>query len=153
MCRILKIVFLAISAFGNASAFVPSPMRTQPALLSSPDSAANSFAKLRSQGGFVPQNQPSALKRQRQSVAAVQTMSLFGLGGPEIAIILVVAAFVLGPQKLAELGKDAGKIAGDLKEVPKEFQKGFEEGQIEAKASKAKEMESLAREIEPEKDD
>jgi len=62
--------------------------------------------------------------------------SLFGLGGPELAIILVAAAFVLGPQKLAELGKDAGKIAGELKEVPKEFAKGLEEGEKEALETK-----------------
>eukprot|EP00560_Eucampia_antarctica_P000657 CAMPEP_0197841230 /NCGR_PEP_ID=MMETSP1437-20131217/46055_1 /TAXON_ID=49252 ORGANISM="Eucampia antarctica, Strain CCMP1452" /NCGR_SAMPLE_ID=MMETSP1437 /ASSEMBLY_ACC=CAM_ASM_001096 /LENGTH=76 /DNA_ID=CAMNT_0043450953 /DNA_START=365 /DNA_END=595 /DNA_ORIENTATION=+ len=68
-------------------------------------------------------------------------MSLFGLGGPELAIILVAAAFLLGPQKLAELGKDAGKIAGELKDVPKEFQKGFEEGDIEAKSRQAKPVE------------
>jgi sec-independent protein translocase protein TatA len=68
-------------------------------------------------------------------MAPIQTMSLFGLGAPELVIILIAAAFVLGPQKLAELGKDAGKIAGELKEVPKEFQKGLKEG--EAEASKA----------------
>jgi sec-independent protein translocase protein TatA len=62
-------------------------------------------------------------------------MSLFGLGGPELAIILIAAAFLLGPQKLAELGKDAGKIAGELKEVPKEFQAGMAEGEAQAKQS------------------
>ena len=72
----------------------------------------------------------------RQSVAPVQTMGLFGLGVPEIGVILVAAAFLLGPQKLAELGKDAGKIAGELKEVPKEFQKGLEEGEAQAKKLK-----------------
>jgi sec-independent protein translocase protein TatA len=67
-------------------------------------------------------------------------MGLFGLGVPEIAIILVAGAFVLGPEKLAELGRDAGKTAKDLKEVPKEFQKGMDEGQIDARSKKAKEM-------------
>mmetsp|Transcript_19043 Transcript_19043/g.27389 ORF Transcript_19043/g.27389 Transcript_19043/m.27389 type:complete len:143 (+) Transcript_19043:89-517(+) len=80
--------------------------------------------------------QPAALQRQRKSVASIQTQSLFGLGGPELAIILIAAAFLLGPQKLAELGKDAGKIAGELKEVPKEFQKGMAEGETQAKAIK-----------------
>eukprot|EP00586_Coscinodiscus_wailesii_P023560 CAMPEP_0172494496 /NCGR_PEP_ID=MMETSP1066-20121228/49531_1 /TAXON_ID=671091 /ORGANISM="Coscinodiscus wailesii, Strain CCMP2513" /LENGTH=82 /DNA_ID=CAMNT_0013265515 /DNA_START=453 /DNA_END=701 /DNA_ORIENTATION=+ len=59
-------------------------------------------------------------------------MSLFGLGGPELAVILIAGAFLLGPQKLAEFGKDAGKIAGELKEVPKEFQKGMAEGEMSA---------------------
>jgi|AntRauTorckE5430_2_1112549.scaffolds.fasta_scaffold12540_2 sec-independent protein translocase protein TatA len=85
---------------------------------------------------------PEAVEKQRKSVAAVQTMGLFGLGVPEIAIILVAGAFVLGPEKLAELGRDAGKTAKDLKEVPKEFQKGMDEGQIDARSKKAKEMKS-----------
>ena len=63
-------------------------------------------------------------------------MGLFGLGAPEIGIILVAAAFLLGPDKLASLGKDAGKIAGELKEVPKEFQAGLAEGEAQAKAMK-----------------
>eukprot|EP00977_Amphora_coffeiformis_P027542 scaffold34620_cov160-Amphora_coffeaeformis.AAC.7 len=84
---------------------------------------------------------PPSLVRQRQSVAPIQTMGLFGLGAPEIAVILVAAAFLLGPQKLAELGKDAGKIAGELKEVPKEFQKGLEEGEQQAKTIKQKTLE------------
>merc|ERR1719506_2351689 len=65
---------------------------------------------------------------------------LFGLGGPEVAIIAVAAAFLLGPSKLAEFSKDLGKVAGELKEVPKEFQKGIAEGEKEAKAIKANEM-------------
>ena len=75
---------------------------------------------------------PIAIQNQRYSMAQVQTMSLFGLGGPELAVILIAGAFLLGPQKLAELGKDAGKIAGELKEVPKEFQKGLDEGEKQA---------------------
>jgi sec-independent protein translocase protein TatA len=75
---------------------------------------------------------PIAIQNQRYSMAQVQTMSLFGLGGPELAVILIAGAFLLGPQKLAELGKDAGKIAGELKEVPKEFQKGLSEGEAQA---------------------
>ena len=66
-------------------------------------------------------------------------MGLFGLGGPEIAIIGVAAAFLLGPAKLAEFSKDLGKVAGELKDVPKEFQKGIREGEAESKAIKAKE--------------
>jgi len=84
---------------------------------------------------------PPSLARQRQSVASIQTMGLFGLGAPEIAVILVAAAFLLGPQELAELGKEAGKIAGELKEVPKEFQKGLEEGEEQAKTIKQKTLE------------
>merc|ERR1719329_1575418 len=90
--------------------------------------------------------QPVSLQRQRNSVAQVQTMGLFGLGAPEIGVCLVAAAFLLGPEKLAEFGKDAGKIAGELKEVPKEFQAGLAEGEQNAKAMKAKSAE-VAEEV------
>ncbi|GKY96322.1 hypothetical protein MPSEU_000591900 [Mayamaea pseudoterrestris] len=87
-----------------------------------------------------------SLQRQRKSVATIQMQGLFGLGAPEIAIIAVAAAFLLGPQKIAEMGRDAGKMAGELKDVPKEFQKGLEEGEIQARATKAKNMEEIASE-------
>lgn len=94
------------------------------------------------------------LKRQRRSVANVQTFGLFGLGAAEIAIVVVAAAFLLGPQKIAELGKDAGKIAGELKEVPKEFQKefskGLDEGETDARSRKAKPMKRIDPESEKE---
>jgi len=85
---------------------------------------------------YIEQQKPKALQRDRRSMSSVATMSLFGLGAPELAIILIAGAFILGPEKLAELGKDAGKIAGELKEVPKEFQEGLKEGEKQAKDMK-----------------
>mmetsp|Transcript_43183 Transcript_43183/g.101252 ORF Transcript_43183/g.101252 Transcript_43183/m.101252 type:complete len:147 (-) Transcript_43183:263-703(-) len=70
--------------------------------------------------------------------SATALNSLFGLGAPELAIIAVAAAFVLGPAKLGEMSKDLGKMAGELKEVPKEFQAGVNEGEVQAKAMKAR---------------
>eukprot|EP00613_Pedinella_sp_CCMP2098_P002156 CAMPEP_0171627424 /NCGR_PEP_ID=MMETSP0990-20121206/20748_1 /TAXON_ID=483369 /ORGANISM="non described non described, Strain CCMP2098" /LENGTH=166 /DNA_ID=CAMNT_0012195245 /DNA_START=12 /DNA_END=512 /DNA_ORIENTATION=+ len=61
-------------------------------------------------------------------------MGLFGLGGPEIAVIVAVAGLVLGPQKLAELARDFGKVAGELKDVPKEFQEGLAQGEDVSKS-------------------
>jgi sec-independent protein translocase protein TatA len=96
------------------------------------------------QGAFyIAANHPKAVQRQRNSMASVQTMGLFGLGGPEIAIILIAGAFLLGPQKLAELGKEAGKMAGELKEVPKEFQQGLAEGEKEAQRMKKEIADSI----------
>ncbi|GFH46935.1 hypothetical protein CTEN210_03409 [Chaetoceros tenuissimus] len=86
---------------------------------------------------------PIEFKNQRKSVANVQTMGLFGLGAPEIAIILIAGAFLLGPQKIAELSREAGKTAGELKEIPKEFQKGIEEGEVDARSKNAKQMDSV----------
>jgi sec-independent protein translocase protein TatA len=125
MNYLVSIVLVLFAFLGNASAFItPAPL-------------------LKSTLSGLPRNvpiefQPVSLQRQRNSVAQVQTMGLFGLGAPEIGIILVAAAFLLGPEKLASLGKDAGKIAGELKEVPKEFQAGLAEGEAQAKALKAK---------------
>ena len=119
--RVVTLFVALLVASTNAFAPVSRTFRTAPSLPS------KTFEQL-----------PPVLQRQRRSVAPVQTMGLFGLGAPEIVVILIAAAFLLGPQKLAELGKDAGKIAGELKEVPKEFQKGLEEGEQSATAAKMK---------------
>eukprot|EP00980_Cylindrotheca_fusiformis_P030170 scaffold24509_cov127-Cylindrotheca_fusiformis.AAC.1 len=124
MIRFTALIAVMFSLFGTAAAFAPM--------------TSNLGVSRVAPAG--PQNlyQPAALQRQRQSMAQIQTMGLFGLGAPEIGVILVAAAFLLGPEKLAEFGKDAGKIAGELKEVPKEFQKGMQEGEAQAKAVKSK---------------
>eukprot|EP00591_Stephanopyxis_turris_P013539 CAMPEP_0195510464 /NCGR_PEP_ID=MMETSP0794_2-20130614/3102_1 /TAXON_ID=515487 /ORGANISM="Stephanopyxis turris, Strain CCMP 815" /LENGTH=155 /DNA_ID=CAMNT_0040637891 /DNA_START=120 /DNA_END=587 /DNA_ORIENTATION=+ len=124
-----------ISSTGT-SAFAPPAAFSKTYVATNSAPYVGSFAEQHT--SYILDSQPAALQKQRSSVAKVTTMGLFGLGGPEIAIILVAAAFLLGPQKLAELGKDAGKMAGELKEVPKEFQKGLEEGEAEAQAMKKK---------------
>ncbi|KAL9191398.1 hypothetical protein ACHAXT_001104 [Thalassiosira profunda] len=116
---------------GSASAFAPGNAfgAHKPAAVSTP------FG--RTQGPtYIAENHPAAIQKQRSSMASVQTMGLFGLGGPEIAVILIAGAFLLGPSKLAELGKEAGKMAGELKEVPKEFQEGLAEGEAMAQETK-----------------
>merc|ERR1712037_382221 len=136
--RIMRLYIATLTSVaalaGRASGFVPGSVfgaHTQA-------TPATSFGK--AQGpSRIEESQPIAIRQQRSSMASVQTMGLFGLGGPEIAIILIAGAFLLGPQKLAELGKEAGKMAGELKEVPKEFQEGLAEGEKQAQAMK-KEM-------------
>ena len=123
-----SLIFLVTVFVWSAQAFAP----VTPAFRS------RHMAPTTSSFGMDNAYAPPSLVHQRKSMASVQTMGLFGLGAPEVAIILVAAAFLLGPQKLAELGKDAGKIAGELKEVPKEFQKGLSEGEELAKANKQK---------------
>jgi sec-independent protein translocase protein TatA len=78
----------------------------------------------------------------RKNSSLTRVMGLFGLGGGEIAVILVAVFFLVGPQKLAELGRSAGKLTGELKEIPKEFQKGLEEGEIDVRAKSAKPMDA-----------
>lgn len=85
---------------------------------------------------------PVVVPRQRQSVAAIQTQGLFGLGVAEIAIILVGVGVVLGPTTIGKLVKGSAKQASALQEeltkVPAEFSKGLEEGESNARARKAK---------------
>ena len=125
MNRLLTAIVILATMIGSTNAFAPSSHLAPRVGTFSPNTATAPY-------------QPASLQRQRKSVAQVQTMGLFGLGAPEIGIILVAAAFLLGPDKLASLGKDAGKIAGELKEVPKEFQAGMAEGEAQAKAMKKK---------------
>ena len=79
-------------------------------------------------------------------------MGLFGLGGAEIAIVLVAAAFLLGPETLAKMTKEAGKVASEYKDelekVPDEFKKGYDETQSDNRAKKAKQMDPLPKEME-----
>jgi len=137
----LAIFAIATYLFGQASAFAP------PAKSFIITSTNLNPTFVQTQGAaYIEQQLPTVVQRQRSSMSSVSTMGLFGLGAPEIAIILVAGAFLLGPQKIAELGKDAGKIAGELKDVPKEFQKGFEEGEINAKSKQAKKMDKIEEE-------
>jgi hypothetical protein len=74
------------SPFAPPSAFVGQSSRVVPA----------STAPQQQQQQQVPAYlQVASLRWQQSSVALVQTMSLFGLRGPELAIILIAAAFVL----------------------------------------------------------
>ena len=130
--KTFTIISILSALFSSTQAFAPSLNRGIVAQSKNLVIHTGTSAERLRQNGQVAVEIPAAIKNQRQSMAQIQTMGLFGLGGPEIAIILIAAAFLLGPQKLAELGKDAGKIAGELKEVPKEFQKGLQEGEEEA---------------------
>ena len=42
---------------------------------------------------------------------------MFGIGIPEILVILVIALIVIGPEKLPEIAKMLGKTAAELKKV------------------------------------
>jgi sec-independent protein translocase protein TatA len=140
--------FVSLAAlFGYTSAFAPGNAfgvyKSATIVPSTPFGGTQGLA-------YIASNQPVAIKKQRSSVASVQTMGLFGLGAPEIAIILIAGAFLLGPQKLAELGKEAGKMAGELKEVPKEFQAGLAEGEKMAQQTKKEIAESTSKSAETE---
>lgn len=140
---------LSIAALvGSASAFAPG--NAFGVHKSSAVAPSTSFGKTQG-ASYIAENHPIAIQKQRSSMASVQTMGLFGLGAPEIAVILIAGAFLLGPSKLAELGKEAGKMAGELKEVPKEFQEGLAEGEQQAQQLK-KEIASKSSATDAEKE-
>lgn len=135
MKRTCTITWLAILASSYAQAFVlQSPLQQH---------YHSSFIPQKSQDIAMP----VSLKRQRKSVAFVQTQGIFGLGFGEIAIIAVAIGFLLGPQKIGEIlrsGVDASNEMGEgIKKVPEQFQKGLEEGEVEARSRNAKRIKKL----------
>ncbi|CAJ1950508.1 unnamed protein product [Cylindrotheca closterium] len=89
-------------------------------------------------------HQHKSVQQQRHSVGNIQVQGLFGLGAPEIAVILAVGAFIVGPEKLGsfagELKESLNEVPDELKKIPEEFQKGVEEGEINARSRNAKTM-------------
>lgn len=42
-------------------------------------------------------------------------MDIFGIGGTEVLVILLLAAIVLGPERLARTARELGKLIRNLK--------------------------------------
>ena len=49
-------------------------------------------------------------------------MNIFGIGLPEIAVIVVLALLIFGPKRLPQLGKSIGKTLKGLQTASKEFE-------------------------------
>jgi sec-independent protein translocase protein TatA len=76
-------------------------------------------------------------------------VNVFGIGLPEMAVILVVALLVFGPKKLPEVGRSLGKAIRSFQEASNEFQGEFkrEAEQIEQAVKTTAELEP--KQIEP----
>lgn len=53
-------------------------------------------------------------------------MNIFGIGLPEMAVIMVVALLVFGPKKLPEIGRSLGKTLRSFQDASKEFETEFQ---------------------------
>ena len=49
-------------------------------------------------------------------------MNIFGIGIPEIAVIVVLALLIFGPKRLPQLGKTIGKTLKGIQTASKEFE-------------------------------
>ena len=52
-------------------------------------------------------------------------MNVFGIGLPEMVLIMVVALLVFGPKKLPEIGRSVGKAIRGFQDASKEFEAEF----------------------------
>lgn len=77
---------------------------------------------------------------------------MFGIGMPELIIIMVIALVVMGPQKLPELARSLGKGLAEFKRASNDFRRSMEEEAriVEEKERLAKEA-AVKEAAEPEK--
>jgi len=80
-------------------------------------------------------NQPPELSADTSEVA-----SMFGIGMPELIIIMVIALIVIGPQKLPDLAKSLGKGLAEFKKATDDFKSS-----IDTETRSTEEKEHLAR--------
>lgn len=78
-------------------------------------------------------------------------MNIFGLGLPEMIVILVIAVLIFGPKKLPEIGRSMGKAIRSFQEASREFESEFrkEAEQLEAAAKQDTVVKSAAQEDPP----
>lgn len=81
-------------------------------------------------------------------------MNIFGIGLPEMAVIMVVALLVFGPKKLPEIGRSLGKTLRSFQDASKEFETEFKKEaqkiensvQMNARLEESKQQQAISKE-------
>lgn len=71
-------------------------------------------------------------------------MNIFGIGLPEMALIMIVALLIFGPKKLPEIGRSMGKAVRGFQEASREF-----ESEFKREAEQLEEAVKTTAELEP----
>lgn len=74
---------------------------------------------------------------------------MFGVGIPEILIILIIALLVLGPQKLPELAKALGKAIGEFKRATRDLRETMDLDNLDVTEPSSKEKDKKEEEEKP----
>lgn len=84
----------------------------------------------------------------KPEVAGGKYVNIFGIGLPEMAVILGLALLIFGPKKLPEIGRSMGKAIRGFQEASRDFESEFkrETEQLEqaAKAAPPAKLEKMA---------
>ena len=124
--RSLRLLLAGFVVSSSAFSFTPAPLRATHA-------NEKHLLRMRTMSTVTPAVAlvPRRPKHGVSRLAPVQ-MGLFGLGGPEIAVIAVITIFVVGPDKLKELAKEAGKVVPELKEISADALGEIKDASVEA---------------------
>ena len=72
---------------------------------------------------------------------------MFGIGLPELIVIMVVALLVVGPSKLPELARSLGKAFNEFRRMADEVKETIEEEVIKEEEKKEEEIEETKEDV------